>query len=339
MTEPNHRLQICKEGFEEALSRELLALSDEELARGPGWVLSRSTSGADARDLCFATQVIDAVEEVTTSSVKKQAAALADAFVRFLGDRSVERAWPLCFLSATGPGLAERRKLVEAHWRELVRRRRARVLRLGEPLRPDQRSPQWGFGVLLVDRDRAYCGGGVHSGGQQRMRLDPSAPSRSYLKLEEAFALLALRPEAGELVIDLGAAPGGWSYSAAQRGARVLAIDNGPLKGGAIESRLIQHQRANAFTFSPPGGRRADWLLCDMIADPGEVLELLGGWLERGWCDRFVVNLKFGHDDPLRLLRRLRDPRRGLAVHARELITRQLFHDRDELTVMGRRGS
>ena len=45
---------------------------------------------------------------------------------------------------------------------------------------------------------------------------------------------MGLEPMPGERVCDLGAAPGGWSYSAAKRGASVVAVDNGPLKGGAL---------------------------------------------------------------------------------------------------------
>jgi 23S rRNA (cytidine2498-2'-O)-methyltransferase len=155
------------------------------------------------------------------------------------------------------------------------------------------------------------------------MADDPRAPSRSYLKAEEAFSVLGGGPAAGESVVDLGAAPGGWSFSAAKRGARVLAVDNGPLKGGALGEPLIEHRMEDAFKLAP---RPADWLLCDMLEDPERVLELVLRWRAAG-ARRLVVNLKFGRLDPLPLLRRARAALPG----ARCL---HLFHDRDEFTVL-----
>src|SRR5690606_25054254 len=108
----------------------------------------------------------------------------------------------------------------------------------------------------------------IRTNGQRRMADDSLAPSRSYLKVEEAYVVLGREPAAGETVVDLGAAPGGWSYSAAKRGAQVIAVDNGPLKGGALDHPRIEHRREDAFGFRPPGGRAFDWLFCDLVEDP-----------------------------------------------------------------------
>ena len=134
-------------------------------------------------------------------------------------------------------------------------------------------------------------------------------------------------------MVDLGAAPGGWSYSAARRGARVVAVDNGPLKGGAAGNPSIEWTAEDAFKFQPQ--RRADWLFCDLIAPPYEVLGLLRRWSESSWCRRFIVNLKFGRHDPLPLLAELLSTRAGIAPHCTVLRPRHLFHDREELTVVG----
>ena len=91
----------------------------------------------------------------------------------------------------------------------------------------------------------------------------------------------AANPLPGESVADLGAAPGGWSYSAAKRGARVLAVDNGPLKGGAAGHPRIEHRRADAFGFHPGPGERFDWLLCDLVEEPHHVLQGIVGALAR----------------------------------------------------------
>jgi 23S rRNA (cytidine2498-2'-O)-methyltransferase len=172
--------------------------------------------------------------------------------------------------------------------------------------------------------------------GPRRMADDPLAPSRSYLKVEEAYAVLGVEPRPGEQVCDLGAAPGGWSYSAARRGARVIAVDNGPLKGGALGHPHIDHRREDAFRFHPAPGETFDWLFCDLVEEPHHVLaDLVTPWLARGWCRRFIVNLKFGRVDPVRLLRELRAPEGPLARHAPGARVLHLFHDREEFTVVG----
>jgi 23S rRNA (cytidine2498-2'-O)-methyltransferase len=169
------------------------------------------------------------------------------------------------------------------------------------------------------------------------MADDDLAPSRSYLKLEEAYVVLGREPAPGETVADLGAAPGGWSYSAAKRGARVIAVDNGPLKGGAADHPRIEHRRADAFGFHPGPGEQFDWLLCDLVEDPRQVLQgIVFPWLERRWCRQFVVNLKFGRVDPLALIRELRAPDAPLVMRGEEVRIRHLFHDREELTLVGR---
>ena len=164
------------------------------------------------------------------------------------------------------------------------------------------------------------------------MADDPQAPSRSYLKVEEAYGILGREPAAGETVADLGAAPGGWSYSAARRGAIVTAVDNGPLKAGAIHPG-VTHLTEDAFKFRPDPA--VDWLFCDMVEDPERILALTERWLAEGWCRGFIVNLKFGRHDPLRLL----DLAQVLRRRGPSLRARHLFHDREELTLVGERSA
>jgi 23S rRNA (cytidine2498-2'-O)-methyltransferase len=154
--------------------------------------------------------------------------------------------------------------------------------------------------------------------------------------VEEAYIVLGREPQPAETVCDLGAAPGGWSYSAAKRGAHVTAIDNGPLKGGALGHPLITHRTEDAFKFAPATGGTFDWLFCDLVEEPHHVLQnIVAPWLAHGWCRRFVINLKFGHVDPLGLLAELRAPGSPLATHATNLRIRHLYHDREEFTVVG----
>jgi len=214
-----------------------------------------------------------------------------------------------------------------------------------------------GLFVFFTDYQKAFAAREIISGGQRRMADDPLAPSRSYLKIEEAYGILEREPAPHETIVDLGAAPGGWSYSAAKRGARVVAVDNGPLKAGALNNPLITHLRQDAFHFDPTSGEAplsspsalqpfspsvlspapapADWLFCDLVEDPHRVLDgIVAPWIERRWCRRFIVNLKFGRAaDPVALLHETRARLHPALV--RESRIRHLYHDREEFTLVG----
>jgi 23S rRNA (cytidine2498-2'-O)-methyltransferase len=66
--------------------------------------------------------------------------------------------------------------------------------------------------------------------GELRFAEDRSGPpSRAYLKLWEALTVIGARPAPGEICLDLGSSPGGWSWALAQIGARVISVDKAPL--------------------------------------------------------------------------------------------------------------
>lgn len=326
-------LIVCQAGFENLLVRELAAGGAKVLAQGPGWVRAESVPA----ELAFAHWTIDGESPVQGESVNALAQQIAESFLQSLQGEKVTEPWPCVF---GGPaelvGLGRRISSVEAAFFERLKKRIARVAKLAVADLPRGVGPARGLGVWFTDFGTAVAGRDLRTNGPRRMADDPLAPSRSYLKVEEAYVVLAREPAAGETVVDLGAAPGGWSYSAAKRGAHVIAIDNGPLKGGALDHPQIEHRREDAFRFAPVAGAPCDWLFCDMVEEPHHVLRsIVEPWLERGWCRRFVVNLKFGRVDPIALLQELRQPGSILQRRAPGLCIRHLYHDREEFTLTG----
>jgi 23S rRNA (cytidine2498-2'-O)-methyltransferase len=332
----------------------------ESMERGPGWVLAalrveprmpnvllrqgyggqaeRPTSKSEELpDLAFAHLTLREPVEVRGESVNALAQQMADFFMKSLRDDRVESAWPCVF---SGPaeivGLGRRISGVEKAFHETLKKKLSRVARLAVSGTPRGAGPARGLFVFFSDFGRAFVAREALPGGQRRMADDEAAPSRSFLKVEEAYGVLGREPRRGETVCDLGAAPGGWSYSAAQRGARVVAVDNGPLKGGALGHPQIEHRCEDGFKFKPLEGEFFDWLFCDLLEEPHQVLNhIVEPWLARRWCRRFVVNLKFGHVDAMALLAELRAPGSPFVAHADSFRVRHLYHDREEFTVVG----
>lgn len=326
-------LITCQAGYESLLERELSAQRCPVGRQGPGWVLTEAGSG----DLAFAHLILVDPVEMRSGSVNGLAQQLATFFLDHIRGERIEAAWP-CLLAGPAEmvGLGRRIGAVEKALHEGLRRKLSRVARLAVPDLPRGPGEQRGLFAWFTDFDTVQVARTARPNGPRRMADDPLAPSRSYLKVEEAYGLLSREPQPGETVVDLGAAPGGWSYSAAKRGARVIAIDNGPLKGGALGHPQIEHRREDAFRFRPAPGERFDWLFCDLVEDPHHVLRnLVEPWLAGGWCRRFVVNLKFGRVDPIALLAELRSPVALLSRQSPGVTIRHLYHDREEFTLAG----
>lgn len=328
------KLCTCQPGYEATLARELTAGKARVAAQGPGWVLADSVP---AGGTTYAHLVLDEPTEVKGESVNVLAHAFLDYFRQSLRDERITESWPCVFAGSLLPeGLGQRVATVEGAFHELLQKKLGRVAKLASPSLPRGVGPVRGLFVWFTDFGRAFVARAAVRNGQRRMADDPLAPSRSYLKVEEAYGIIGAEPKEGETVCDLGAAPGGWSYSAAKRGAEVVAVDNGPLKAGALDHPRIKHRRADAFHFQPPSGQVFDWLFCDMVEEPHHVLRsIVEPWLGKGWCRRFVINFKLGRVDPPVLLGELTASGSPLAGYATGVRLTHLYHDRDEITATG----
>ncbi len=180
-------------------------------------------------------------------------------------------------------------------------------------------------------------GGAAFLGGIPRLKFPRDAPSRSTLKLDEAFQVLLSDAERRALLrangsaVDLGAAPGGWTYQLVMRQMRVTAIDNARMDARLMESGRVTHLREDGFRYRP--NKPVDWLVCDMVEQPGRVAELVARWFNSGWCSAAIFNLKLPMKrrfDAWMSARAVLDP---LLKKAYVVRARQLYHDREEITV------
>jgi 23S rRNA (cytidine2498-2'-O)-methyltransferase len=176
--------------------------------------------------------------------------------------------------------------------------------------------------------------------GIVRQSMPAEAPSRSTLKLAEAIEVFLDKSEqtrllrTGMTAVDLGAAPGGWTWQMIKRGIRVTAVDNGPMKGILVNHPLVEHLKQDGFKFIPR--KAVDWLICDMVEKPSKVAELIGNWFASGWCRHAIFNLKLpmkqrntALDAALGGIRKQLDEE-GISY---KMIAKQLYHDREEISV------
>ena len=166
-------------------------------------------------------------------------------------------------------------------------------------------------------------------GGRARMRLGGAFPSRAARKLAEAFAWLGLAPGSGELCVDLGAAPGGWSWLLLEKRARVIAVDPARMDAELMRNPRLRHVQGNAFEYEPE--EPVDWLFCDMAYRPLEVAQMLGRWARRRHTRLLIANFKLPMKRKVEMVERIRGhlAESGFAG----LRTRQLYHDREEITL------
>lgn len=118
-------------------------------------------------------------------------------------------------------------------------------------------------------------------------------PSRAYLKLWEALTLVGRFPGPGDVCLDLGSSPGGWSWALARLGARVLSVDRAPLAPDIAQLPGIEYRAESAFALDPASIGPVDWLFCDVVCYPARLLALVERWLAAGTCRRFVCTIKF----------------------------------------------
>lgn len=173
--------------------------------------------------------------------------------------------------------------------------------------------------------------------GIPRLMMPREAPSRSVLKLDEALLVFLDEGErarllrAGLKAVDLGAAPGGWSWLLAQQGLRVTAVDNGRMAEQVMKSGLIEHRREDGFAFRPR--QRVDWLVCDIVEQPQRVAQLVGRWFAERWCRQAIFNLKLPMKKRHAAVMQARATiEQALPARNYALQFRQLYHDREEVT-------
>ncbi len=207
------------------------------------------------------------------------------------------------------------------------------------------RRSDWRLHLVFMTGTQAYLGVSPARNssswpmGIPRLRLPKEAPSRATLKLEEAWhhfipaAEWDERLAPGMRAVDLGAAPGGWTWQLVRRSIFVEAVDNGPMDAQLMESGLVEHMLSDGFVYEPR--KPVDWLVCDIVDKPARVAAMVTRWFSKGLCREAVFNLKLPMKQRYAEVQKLREriltelESLGMKV---ALEFKQLYHDREEVT-------
>jgi 23S rRNA (cytidine2498-2'-O)-methyltransferase len=344
-------LFYCRPGFENDLANEVQAKTSELGVFGyvqahpkTGFVVFVCHQPKEADviaqtlkldDLVFARQLVCFTHFIDNMDVKDRISAIIDNIEGLpeCGDLKVESAD-----SDTGKALVKFCRQFTVPLRSALRKSR-HLCGFDNEMQPV-------LHLFFVKTNAAYIGysyrenSSAYLQGILRLRSPADAPSRSTLKLDEAFRVLLSDEQrkqqfSGVNAVDLGACPGGWTYQLVRRGMFVQAVDNGAMAQTLMESGQVQHYAEDGFKFEPKK-KSVEWLVCDMIEKPHRVAQLMAEWFLKRWCNQAIFNLKLPmkqrYQCVLECLTIIDDllGEKSVKYHYR---VKQLYHDRDEVTV------
>lgn len=256
---------LAAEGFEAQLREELAGRVTAEHGR----LLLADGDGAAA----WAANTWFDVQEAAIESIGDAASKL----------KAIQRNW-----AAYAPLHHRRAKLIV----EKLPHVSAKPLTFGQPL---PAAPLGSFTLLAPDRMlyAARCSSPMPHGEFVFNEDREGPPSRAYQKLWEALTRFEAMPQPGDICLDLGASPGGWTWVLGRTGATVTAIDKAPLAPAMAAMRNVSWHAGSAFALDPAEFDRVDWLCSDVICYPARLLKLIERWLATGKVRNAICTLKF----------------------------------------------
>lgn len=203
----------------------------------------------------------------------------------------------------------------------------------------------WTVDLICLETGSWWIGFHQHSpfhspwpGGKPPISLPEEAPSRAYLKLEEALLWSGAPMKKGDTAIEIGSAPGGASYAMLERGIKVIGIDP-----GEMDSSVLRRGRDAFVHLAKPAAQverrelppAVQWILLDMNVAPVIALntvERMVPWYSESLLG-VILTLKLNEwkfaDEIPKLLRRVE--KMGMT----RIRTRQLAHNKQEICVVG----
>ncbi len=158
-------------------------------------------------------------------------------------------------------------------------------------------------------------------------------PSRAEFKIAESVELFNLDLSKYKTAIDLGAAPGGWSRFLLEKGMSVVAVDPAELNPGLFKYEKLKHFKClSQDFFKKHPNSNFDMIVNDMRMDvQGSVEVMLNAFDHLKRNGIAIMTLKL---NPRKKLEEIEYGIKNLSKKYTILHTRQLYHNRSEVTVV-----
>jgi 23S rRNA (cytidine2498-2'-O)-methyltransferase len=176
-------------------------------------------------------------------------------------------------------------------------------------------------------------------GGARHFAQTPEQISRAEFKLLEALEVFGVQLPSQGRVLDLGAAPGGWTRIALDAGLQVVAVDPARLDDRLAKQKGLDHFRGYAEDYLEEAVRkhyRFDIIMNDMRMDARDAARLLDKAAVCLKADGFVLSVfKLPHATlEINPIITLKEALNILNKRYSVVQARQLFHNRQEVTVI-----
>ncbi len=192
---------------------------------------------------------------------------------------------------------------------------------------------------LSIFKDKVYVGVSYikHNvsdkmGGILYFQKNEEIVSRAQFKIEEAVKIFDVVLHDNQTALDLGAAPGGWTYFLAEKGLTVDAIDPAELSEKVLGHKNVSHFKmlSQNFIKNYPD-KKYDMIVNDMKMDTNQSIDILcetSSQLKNdGIC---IMTLKLPKKD---IQKRIKVAKLVLSRKFEIVKIRQLYYNRSEVTV------
>ena len=331
---------LCKDqSWIKALKQEISENLSHDFTVAEGFPLIKLSQVADLQNtfLAFSTTALINAIELAEESIGKQAAKITELIIEKLGSEIKINCHVFSLTNKYG--------ILETGRAEILKDKLIGNLKKSKIFcrRTDfERSLPFVQVLVLADRSIALSildsseMQDYHSlvspyvGGFNNVEDDKKAPSRAYRKIVEAQELMGISISPQEVLVDLGASPGGWSYIARKQGAKVIALDRSPLRVDLMDGPMVDCIQGDAFKYKVQ--QKIDWAVSDIISTPERVMELLDYWVLNNNCQHFIFTIKFQGDENYNILSQFKE----LAGKSNfKIILKRLNANKNEATIMG----